>query len=108
MNQCQGTFAVPVGTGYNVSLFLYDDCGYLLSAGTASGVNVTASASPVPVAIALNGVVAYYRHHREHDFPFVGDPSEAQTFTLNVAPLDADYYNYSTAPTSNTITPPAC
>jgi hypothetical protein len=95
--QCTGNFAVPVGTNYNVSLFLYDSyCAYLLSAGTTGGVNVTASATPVPVAITLNPVVDYFDVETSAS-TFINDASKAQTFMLTVTPLDADN-NIETTP----------
>lgn len=90
---CIGNVPVAVGTNYNVSLFLYDyECGYLLSAGTTSGVTVTASASPVPVAITLNPVVDYFDVETSASTPFINDASEAQNFTITVTPLDANSY----------------
>jgi hypothetical protein len=93
-----GNLSVPVGSNYNVSLFLYDGyCGYLLSAGTTSGVTVTASASPVPIAITLNPVVDYFEVDTDANTPFINDASEAQSFHVSVLPLDADGY-YETNP----------
>jgi hypothetical protein len=96
---CIGNVPVAVGTNYNVSLFLYDSyCGYLLSAGTMSGVNVTASATPVPVAITLNPVVDYFDvETTSSPAPFINDASEAQSFTITVTPLDANS-NVETTP----------
>jgi hypothetical protein len=91
-NTCSsGNLSVPVGSNYNVSLFLYDSyCAYLLSAGSTSGVNVTASATPVPVAITLNPVVDYFDVETDASQPFINDASEAQTFHVTVTPMDAD------------------
>src|ERR1019366_6605315 len=91
---CSGSFTVPVGSGYTASLFLYDNCDYLLSAGTASNVSVVAGVNPT-LNITLNGVVAYLDITTTATTPFLGDPSAAQpSFTVNVTPLDAGYFNY--------------
>jgi hypothetical protein len=93
-----GNLSVPVGSNYNVSLFLYDGyCGYLLSAGSTSGVTVSASATPVPVTITLNPVVDYFDVETDASTPFINDASEAQSFHVSVAPVDADGY-YETNP----------
>ena len=89
-NTCTGTFQVPSGNGYTLSLYLYDDCEYLLSVGTLSNVNV-AVGSNSPVTVTLNGVASYVDVTTSATTPFVATPSGAQSsFSLNVAPLDAD------------------
>jgi hypothetical protein len=104
---CTGNYGVPVGTGYNVSLFLYDDCDYLLSVGTASGVAVTQGAT-TQVPITLNGVAAYVDvGPNANQSPFIADPSEAQTFNVGVALIDADYNTITTPgrPVDESFTP---
>jgi len=88
---CTGSYSVPVGTGYHVSLFLYDDCAYLLSVGTVAGVNVTQGAT-TPVTITLNGVAAYVDVEPNSPLnPFIADASEHQTFNVGATLIDADY-----------------
>lgn len=104
---CNGNYGVPVGTGYNVSLFLYDYCGYLLSAGTASGVAVTQGAT-TQVAITLNGVVAFLDvYANANQRPFIADAMYAQSFGVGVQLLDADYNVITTPgqPIDESLTP---
>jgi hypothetical protein len=97
-NTCTGTFSVPIGTGYTASLYLYDDCSYLLSAGSVNNFAVTSGTNNL--TITLNGVVAYLD---------VTSPStivslaQSQAVTINVTPLDAEYFNSGE---DNTITTP--
>lgn len=57
-NQCTGTFNAPVGTGFTVALFLYDNCGpYLLSAGALTNQTI-AGGTTNNISLTLNGVVA--------------------------------------------------
>jgi hypothetical protein len=91
---CTGVFNVPLGT-YTASLLLYDDCGYLLSAGSTAGVVVTAGTNS-PLTISLDGVVAYFDVETNASTPFIADASEAQSFSVTVTPADADYNQITT------------
>jgi hypothetical protein len=106
-NTCTATFNVPVGTNLTASLFLYDSCDYLLSAGATSNVTVTTS-GPNNVNITLNGLVAYLEvEPQPQSTPFVGDPSQAQSnFPVTIIPVDADYQQILTPGTliDNTFT----
>jgi hypothetical protein len=88
---CTATFTnIPVGGPYTASLFLYDTCPFLLSAGSSSNLLVAATNNP-QLTINLSGVVAYF-DVTTNASQFVGDASGAQTgFTVSVTPEDADY-----------------
>lgn len=58
-NQCVGNFDAPIGTGLTASLFLYDNCGFLLSAGSVGSQTITAGAANA-ISITLNGVVDHF------------------------------------------------
>jgi hypothetical protein len=86
---CSPTFTVPVGNGYNVTLYLYDSCNFLISAGTTTGVNVALGVT-TPVNITLNGVVRFFDIANAASQPFVADPSASQIFNVSVTAFDAD------------------
>jgi len=91
---CSDTITVPVGTGYTVSMYLYDYCYYLLSAGVANNVSVTAGQNN-PLTINLDGVVAFLDVTSTASSVVFGGGT--QTVPVGVVPVDADY---------NTITTP--
>jgi hypothetical protein len=101
---CTATFNVPLGSGYVGDLYLYDYCGYLVSAGSAAVPTITATNSP-SITVTLNGVVEYYDVEPNPNpsaspglsEPFIGDASQSQTFPVSVFPYDVD---------ENTITTP--
>jgi hypothetical protein len=102
---CSATVGVPLGSGYTGSLFLYDYCGYLISAGSTAVPTITAAASPTPsITVTLNGVVEYVDVEPNPapstsppSEPFIDDASQSQTFPVGVFPYDVD---------GNTITTP--
>jgi hypothetical protein len=87
---CTMTITAPVGSGFTAALYLYDTCDFLLSAGSVSGVNVTAGVT-TPVNITLNPVVGFVDVETTGlSSPFLEDPSQAGTFNVTVTPLDVD------------------
>jgi hypothetical protein len=104
---CTGSFDAPVGTGLVATLFLYDDCGLLLSAGSANETIVLGQANNI--AITLNGVVDHFFMSTnptvsQYDSGSQNPPlqlyqggSFPQAFTVGLTPFDAD---------GNTITSP--
>jgi hypothetical protein len=95
---CTGSFSVPIGSGYTASLYLYDDCNYLLSAGSVNNFAVTSGTNNL--TITLNGVVAYLDVTSPSTLVSI---AQSQGATINVTPLDAEYFN---AGEDNTITTP--
>ena len=85
---CSATFDAPIGTGFNVTLYLYDNCPFLIAAGTVSNVSVVQGANP-PITLTLNGVV--YQFNVQNDAPTLyTDPSSAGTYHLNAQAVDVD------------------
>lgn len=86
---CTSTVNAPVGTNMNVTIYLYDDCDFLIAAGTAGGVSVTLG-NTTPVTVTINGVVAHFTITSNAQQPFLADPSGAQTFQVSIAAYDWD------------------
>jgi hypothetical protein len=103
---CTMSINAPVGSGFVASLYLYDYCGYLLSAGSTSNVAVTTGTNP-PLTILLDGVVYYFDLETTANTPLIDDVSQAQTFGVNIYPYDIDYENITTPGTlvDYTLTP---
>lgn len=90
-NSCTATINAPVGTNMNVTIYLYDGyCGFLIAAGTTSGVTVTLG-NTTPVNLTLNGVVAHWMFTTTASLPFLEDPTGVQSFNVTVEATDWDY-----------------
>jgi hypothetical protein len=100
---CTMTIDAPLGNNFTASLFLYDNfCGFLLSAGSTSGINVVAGTNPT-VNITLNGVVSFVDVEQTGaTLPLQEDSTLAQTMNVTVTPMDADM-NVITATPANTV-----
>jgi len=86
-NSCTATLTVPTGTGYTATLYLYNNCAFLLGAGSVGGVSVVQGANP-PLTITINGVAAYIDMAVTNTLPVIADPLEAQPFTVTLTPRD--------------------
>jgi hypothetical protein len=86
---CTMDINAPVGTNLNVSMFLYESCGFLLSAGNAPGVTVT-TAGPNSVTITNNPVVGYFDVETSASTPLQDDSESGQSFTVTTTALDFD------------------
>lgn len=100
---CTHTFTVPIGTSYTATLYLYDNCDFLLSAGSVGNVSVVAGVNP-GLTITLNGVVTYFDVETTGaTTPFLADPSGAQSFNVTVTPLDVDFNGHTTVTTPGVL-----
>jgi hypothetical protein len=87
---CTAQFDAPIGTGYTLGLYLYDNCTYLLGAG-AGAVNIT-EGQDNPVLVTVNPVAAYFQVSSDLSGNSVfGDPSQATGFNVSVSAVDADF-----------------
>jgi len=97
---CTGSFDAPAGTGYTLTLFLYDYCSYLLSAGSLTNQTITVGTNN-PFTITLNGVVDHffmtttptvspYGNTGSGNLDFYQGLSFTQAFTMTLLPMDAD------------------
>lgn len=87
-NQCTGTFDAPIGTGLTATLFLYDNCGFLLSAGSVANQTITAGAANA-ISITLNGVVDHFALAANAPL-YQGGAAFATTFGMALTAYDAD------------------
>ena len=88
-SSCTATFAVPVGSGYTATIYLYDNCDFLIGAGSTANVTVNAGNNS-PLLITINGVVAHFNVTSTATTPFIADPTQMQNFNLNIQALDWD------------------
>jgi len=90
-SSCTATFQVPVGSNYTATLYLYDDCEFLIAAGSVNNLTVTAGNNS-PLSITLNGVVAYFNLTPSVG-SFIADSTESNnnvTFTAVARDWDED------------------
>jgi hypothetical protein len=99
---CTGNFDAPVGNaGYTATLYLYDSCTFLLSAGSTAVASI-AEGQANTINITLNGVV-YSFDINTSGLPsdpqqngslgyVLGDASQATSFSMNVTAYDEDGY----------------
>ena len=85
---CTNNYTVPVGTGFTVSLFLYDDCNFLIGAGALTNQTVNAGVNN-PVTVTINGVVRYF-NVTSTVTNLLGTPAGAQSVPLTITPFDED------------------
>jgi hypothetical protein len=88
VNACANTFDVAIGNNVNVTVYLYDFCGYLLSAGTIGPINITVGTNGGQT-ITLNPVVYAYVIGSDAT-QFYSDPAASQNFNLTLDAVDAD------------------
>jgi hypothetical protein len=88
-SSCTANFTVPVGTNYTATLYLYDDCGFLIAAGSVNNLTVNAG-NNTPLTITLNGLVAYF-NLSSSAASFIADPSQSNSnVTITGTALDWD------------------
>lgn len=86
---CTGTFDAPVQSGLTMSLFLYDNCAYLLGAGTLANQTVTEGSNNA-FTITVNGVAAYLVAYVDGNSTNPLYAQQPATFQIDVVALDAD------------------
>ncbi len=85
---CTNSYTVPVGTGFTVSLFLYDDCNFLIGAGALTNQTVSAGLNN-PVTVTINGVVRYFQVTSSVS-NLLSDPSGAEPVPVTITAYDED------------------
>lgn len=88
-SSCTGTFNVPIGSGYNAIVYLYDDCDYLLGAGEST--NLTLGVTNSPLTLTVNGVVYTFSVSNDNSTTLYDDPSSASSIDVTMVPVDYDY-----------------
>jgi hypothetical protein len=99
---CTGNFDAPIGTGLTATLFLYDDCAFLLSAGSLANQTIVAGEAN-NLSITLNGVVDHFAMTTNPtQSPYTGGGTQypplalyqggafPQNFSIALTPYDAD------------------
>lgn len=87
--QCTGTFTVPVGSNYTVTIYVYDTCPFLLAAGVSPSPVTIAAGYNTPLTITLNPLAAYF-YISPSTSSVIADPSEAQNINVSGWAYDAD------------------